>query len=147
MSASFLSTSEQETRTIAARFAAGWEPGSVVCLLGEMGAGKTHFVQGVAVALGGDMRSVTSPTFTLIQHYDTAPPLVHMDLYRLSSPDQFLSMGGPEYFDDDAICLIEWPERFPDLLTMASMFISLKDVGTSAREIMSLSRAEARRFF
>lgn len=147
MSASFLSTSEQETRTIAARFAAGWEPGTVVCLLGEMGAGKTHFVQGVAVALGGDMRSVTSPTFTLIQHYDTAPPLVHMDLYRLSSPDQFLSMGGPEYFDDDAICLIEWPERFPDLLTMASMFISLKDVGTSAREIMSLSRAEARRFF
>lgn len=147
MSASFLSTSEQETRTIAARFAAGWEPGTVVCLLGEMGAGKTHFVQGVAVALGGDMRSVTSPTFTLIQHYDTAPPLVHMDLYRLSSPDQFLSMGGPEYFDEDAICLIEWPERFPDLLTMASMFISLKDVGTSAREIMSLSRAEARRFF
>ena len=147
MNTSFLSASEEETRAIAARFARGWEPGTVVCLLGEMGAGKTHFVQGVAAALGGDSRAVTSPTFTLIQHYDTAPPLIHMDLYRLSSPDQFLSMGGPEYLDDEAICLIEWPQRFPDLLDMASMFISMRDVGRSKREITLLSQAEARRFF
>jgi tRNA threonylcarbamoyladenosine biosynthesis protein TsaE len=83
---------------------------AVLGLHGDLGSGKTCFVQGLAAALGVD-RPVTSPTFTLIHEYRGNRRLVHVDLYRLRGPDDAADLGLEEYFDADGIVAIEWAER------------------------------------
>ena len=91
-------------------------PGGVVALNGALGAGKTTFVQGLGFALGLQ-RPVTSPTFTLSTEYQTPRfKLVHMDLYRLTGPDDVLTIGYPEYLETGAVVAVEWPERAGDLI-------------------------------
>ncbi len=105
-----------ETWQVAARVAARLPRGGVVALSGDLGAGKTAFVQGIAHALG-IARPVTSPTFTLVGDY-TGPRgrLIHMDLFRMTGPDDLLTIGFPEYLESDAIVAVEWPERAGDLI-------------------------------
>ncbi len=105
-----------ETWQVAARVAARLPRGGVVALSGDLGAGKTAFVQGIAHALG-IARPVTSPTFTLVGDY-TGPRgrLIHMDLFRMTGPDDLLTIGFPEYLESGAIVAVEWPERAGDLI-------------------------------
>ena len=84
--------------------------GSVVLLEGTLGAGKTTLARGFAVGLGVT-EDVTSPTFALVHEYEGTLPLFHMDLYRLSSVEEFEAIGGWEYFQRDGVVLIEWPDR------------------------------------
>jgi len=100
-----------ETRALAARLGARLRPGDVVLLEGDLGAGKTTFVQGLAEGLG--VRApVTSPTFTLIQEYPGPNfPLFHFDLYRLGGPEEIADLGFDEYLERGGVVVVEWAER------------------------------------
>ena len=118
MTGSFEVGSVEETWALARRLAPELRPGDVVCLEGELGAGKTTFVQGLAAALGVD-GLVNSPTFCLVQEHrrkDGGPALVHMDLYRLHGEDDVLSIGWEDYLAEGAILAVEWPERAESLI-------------------------------
>jgi tRNA threonylcarbamoyladenosine biosynthesis protein TsaE len=115
----------EETWRVAAEVARQLTPGSVLALTGDLGAGKTTFMQGVAFALGVK-RPITSPTFTLCQEYDTPRfKLVHMDLYRLNGPDDLLTIGFPEHLESGAVVAVEWPERGGDLIPPDALHITL----------------------
>ena len=108
--------SVEETWAVAAQLAPELSPGRVIALIGDLGAGKTTFMQGLGFALGVK-RPVTSPTFTLSVEYPTPRfKLVHMDLYRLNGPDDLLTIGFPEYLESGAVVAVEWPERAGDLI-------------------------------
>ena len=114
MKTSYTVHSVEETWAVAAKLAPVLSPGSVVALTGDLGAGKTTFMQGLGFALGVQ-RPVTSPTFTLSVEYPTPRfKLVHMDLYRLNGPDDLLVIGFAEYLESGAVVAVEWPERAGD---------------------------------
>lgn len=106
-SALHISYSDTETREIALALGAELEMGSVICLSGDLGAGKTTFVKGIAEARGISPLDVTSPTYTYLHLIET---LAHFDLYRLQGREQFFSMGFDEYLEGEHIVCIEWPE-------------------------------------
>jgi tRNA threonylcarbamoyladenosine biosynthesis protein TsaE len=117
-----LSRSPSETRALA-RETVRQIPGSaVIALHGELGSGKTCFVQGIAEALG-IRRPVTSPTFTIINEYPGPRPLYHVDLYRLGSPDEALGIGLEGYLQGEGIVAIEWAERLGDLLPEGAIHV------------------------
>jgi tRNA threonylcarbamoyladenosine biosynthesis protein TsaE len=120
-----LSDSAEATRLLAAKVAAILHPGDVVLLFGELGAGKTTFVQGLCQALG-TCEKITSPTFTLMHVYRSARCNVfHFDFYRLASVHEIAALGFEEYFEGEAICLIEWPERALPLLSGRALHVKL----------------------
>ncbi len=105
------SNSEADTRAFAARFAATLQPGAVLLLSGDLGAGKTAFVRGLAEGLGIDPADVTSPTFTLVHEYRQGRlPLVHVDLYRLNDAD-LDELGMDADLAEQGVLAIEWAER------------------------------------
>jgi tRNA threonylcarbamoyladenosine biosynthesis protein TsaE len=108
-------------RQVALRLPAG----GVVALQGNLGAGKTTFVQGLARALGVT-RPVTSPTFAIVSEYQgTQLRLIHFDLYRLHSPDDLLALGFQEYLERGALVALEWPDRAGDLLPPETIHVHL----------------------
>lgn len=110
--------------------------GAVVALYGDLGAGKTHLVKGLAEALGGRAQDVTSPTFTLVHEYDTAPVLVHADLYRVESDAEARALGLDEWIDDTrAVVVVEWPERAPGLLPPDTLHLHLAHLGGDRRRL------------
>ena len=114
--------SVEETWELAKKLATELKPGDVVCLEGDLGAGKTTFTQGLAAALGVPGR-VTSPTFCIVQEHrrqatadDCNRLLVHMDLYRLHGEDDVIAIGWEDYLAEGAILVVEWPERAGTLI-------------------------------
>ena len=109
----WLSRSEAETREIGARLASELEPDGVLLLTGDLGAGKTVLVQGLAAELGIDPRHVQSPTFTVVrEHHEGRRPLIHVDLYRLE-PEEAAALGVEEILAGPGIKAVEWAERLP----------------------------------
>lgn len=128
------SNSEAETRAIAARLAAALEPGAVLLLSGDLGAGKTAFVRGLAEGLGIDPAEVTSPTFTLVhEHRGGRLPLIHVDLYRLDSAD-LDEIGLDSEFAATGVTAVEWAERLSRAISDA-VTIRITDQGGDARTI------------
>lgn len=126
---------EAETRALAFKFAKSLEENQIVCLFGDLGAGKTTFVKGMHEALSGSADLVSSPTFSLLNIYQGDKVLYHFDLYRLHDADEFLAMGFDEYFFADGICCIEWSERITRLLPLDSIFLTLAHAGGNMRHI------------
>jgi tRNA threonylcarbamoyladenosine biosynthesis protein TsaE len=118
-------TSVEETRIVGAALAPMLVPGDVVSLTGDLGAGKTVFVQGLAAASGVKDR-VTSPTFTIVHHYEGRYPLVHMDVYRLNSFQEVLDLGFEEFLDPGSVVLIEWGEAIAPLLPRRYLEIEMR---------------------
>ncbi len=108
----------------------------MLALRGDLGAGKTHFVKGVAAGLGADPDEVTSPTFTLIHEYRSGRmPIFHFDLYRLESADELLRIGLDDYLDDDGVVIIEWADKFPKLLTSGTRWLHFRVLEGDQRSI------------
>jgi tRNA threonylcarbamoyladenosine biosynthesis protein TsaE len=111
-------------------------PGSVVALIGPLGAGKTHLARAIAEGLEiADSRAVTSPTFVLIQEYAARLPIYHFDAYRLQSEAEFFDLGAHEYMAGDGVCLIEWADRVPGCLPAEHLRIELIVTGETARRV------------
>jgi tRNA threonylcarbamoyladenosine biosynthesis protein TsaE len=125
--------SEQDTFALGTKVAAGLKPGTFVLLHGDLGAGKTSFVRGMAAGLGADPDDVSSPTFVLIQHYKGRTPLIHVDLYRLESGAAVDDLGLEE-LASGAVVAIEWAERLPRPLD-GSVTVRIEDLGGDARRI------------
>jgi len=112
----FLTQSAEETVELGRRLAAELPRRGLVLLIGNLGAGKTTLVKGIAEGLdAAPADDVTSPTFTLIHEYGDPPRLYHIDLYRLEEARQVAALGIEELLDRDGLVVIEWGERFPEL--------------------------------
>jgi tRNA threonylcarbamoyladenosine biosynthesis protein TsaE len=107
--------SEEETEALGERLASFLAPGDVLALSGELGAGKTCLVRGLARGLGVDETTVASPSFTLLNEYEGRVPLYHLDCYRLPDPGAVAELGLADYFEAGGVLAIEWAERVPDL--------------------------------
>ena len=132
--ATYRTASEGETIALGERLAREL-PRGVVLLIGNLGAGKTTLAKGIVNGLGAaPPEEVSSPTFTLIHDYGEGR-VYHVDLYRLDEPREVATLGLDELFDRDGIVLIEWGERFPQLLPVERTEIRIRSVGDDAREI------------
>lgn len=118
---------------LASRLAAVLRIGDVVALSGELGAGKTTFARGILRGLGWT-GEVPSPTFTLVQTYDTLPPVWHVDFYRLESPDEAEALGLDDAWDEAAV-ILEWPERLGARLPPHALHIHLDGAGEATRRL------------
>lgn len=136
-------SSVEETWAVARDFARELKAGDVVCLEGDLGAGKTTFTQGLAAALGVSGR-VTSPTFCIVQEHCASsggsPLLVHMDLYRLRCEDDVLSVGWEDYLSDGAILVVEWPERAGELIPGNAWRVSMTHGASEGSRHIDIAR-------
>jgi len=130
-----ISRSAEETMAHGRAIAATLRRGDVLALCGDLGAGKTHFVKGVAAGLG-IISPVTSPTFTLLHEYSGGRlPLYQFDFYRFEDEDEALKIGLDEYLDGDGACLIEWADKFPALLPPHTRWLRFTHRPDGGREI------------
>jgi tRNA threonylcarbamoyladenosine biosynthesis protein TsaE len=125
----------EATRMVAAEFVASLKAGHVVALVGDLGAGKTEFVKGLAAGLESPA-TVTSPTFTLIHEYRGGRlPLYHMDFYRLSSEDELDEIGFDDYLNQPGVCAVEWANRFPQRIPSTAIWVTLSIAENNERLI------------
>ncbi len=141
MSTITLTHSESETEAAGTALAKRLPPGSCVLLIGDLGAGKTAFVRGMASALEIPPDEVSSPTFTLVQEYRGTLPLYHADLYRLAGAE-IDDLGLDELCASGGIVAIEWGEKLPHPVTEA-IRVTLVDLGNESREITIEARDQA----
>ncbi len=127
----FVANSSADTERIAAEFAKRLRPGDVVTLEGDLGAGKTVFVRGIAAGLG-ICETVCSPTFTIVNEYRGALPLYHFDVYRIGSALEMEDIGFDEYLFGQGVCVVEWASHILELFTMPHYAVSIsKDLSIS----------------
>ena len=130
-----ISHSREETRAFGARLARMLQPGDVLLLLGDLGAGKSELTRGIAGGLG-ITDPVTSPTFTILNCYEGGRiPLYHFDWYRLNDTEELYEMGLDEYLGGDGIAVIEWPMKCPEAIPEKCLVIRLEPLGEEEREI------------
>jgi tRNA threonylcarbamoyladenosine biosynthesis protein TsaE len=130
-----VSTSDAaDTRRLAASLAATAEPGDLVCLWGELGAGKTQFAKGFGAGLGVP-GTISSPTFILMSEYQGRLPLFHVDLYRLADGADALAGGIVDERQAAGVTLVEWPDRMADLLPAHRLDVIIDGTGTEPRRI------------
>ena len=138
----FFSRSPEQTRRIGKRVGGALQSGDVICLQGDLGAGKTTFVQGIAQGWGS-LDSVSSPTFILVNVYRRADQsqLFHMDAYRLDSTPEAEELDLDSMLADGAL-IIEWPERMAELIPSERLWIKLEHVDDEEREMKFKARGK-----
>jgi tRNA threonylcarbamoyladenosine biosynthesis protein TsaE len=130
-----ISHSVEETLALGESWGKAATSGLVIGLSGDLGAGKTQLVKGIARGLSCD-EPITSPTFTLVNIYETGRlPLYHLDLYRLETDKQIIAAGLDEYFEPDGVAVIEWIERWKDALPSRFRNVNIKVLSETKREI------------
>jgi tRNA threonylcarbamoyladenosine biosynthesis protein TsaE len=131
----YVADDEQMTDQLGALLADTMPPGTVIALMGTLGAGKTRLVQAVAAALGVAAKAVTSPTFVLVNEYlQGRLPVYHFDTYRLRDDDEFIELGPEEYFDGAGLTFVEWADRVVDCLPPDHLQIAIEVLGNTQRE-------------
>ena len=122
----FILKNEEDTAALGASIAEGLKPGAVIALTGDLGAGKTTLTKAVARALGVT-ETLTSPTFTIVQEYESGRmPVYHFDVYRVHGEDDLFELGFDDYLHGRGVCLIEWADLIEDLLPEGAMRIKLE---------------------
>jgi len=128
--------SAEETRGLGRRLGLLLADGDVVALVGELGAGKTWFAKGIALGFGvAEGIIVTSPSFALVNEYEGRSTLIHMDVYRLGQLSEFVSAGLEEFFCGRGLVVMEWADRFPDVLPEGRLDVRLQILDERRREI------------
>ncbi len=140
MTEEFFSCSGHETRQIARQFAASLQPGDIISLSGQLGAGKTLFMRGITEFFNCDDQ-LTSPTFSLFNIYqgslgDEEVMLHHFDLYRIESLRELEAIGFDEYLSSGDLSVVEWAERFPEYASLYTVTVSLEYAGDEGRRII-----------
>ena len=119
-----ITNSEQETYYIGQRLGAMLKKGSIVCICGDLGTGKTVLVRGIANAL--DINDyITSPTFTIVNEYNGKINLNHFDVYRVYDPDELYDIGFEEYIYSDSVSVIEWADLIQDIIPSDALWINI----------------------
>ncbi len=136
-------TSAEHTRALAAAIGAQLDAGDVVVLVGEMGAGKTTFVQGLARGLGVD-EIVTSPTFTIVQEYDGRIPVAHVDVYRLVRFQELHDLGLEELLESGRVVVVEWGDVVDQALPAERLVVELGPGGTDDERTVVIDAAGPR---
>jgi tRNA threonylcarbamoyladenosine biosynthesis protein TsaE len=140
MTGKFLTRSEDETIELGKRFSTILEPGDVVALFGDLGSGKTKFVQGVCIGLGV-FETVNSPTFIIMNKYKGRLTVYHFDFYRVKSVDEVIEIGFRDFIFNDAVSLIEWADVVYELLPSKRYDVYLRFIdGEDEREIEIIKR-------
>ncbi len=132
----YCTANAEETMDIGYRLGRCLRPGVAVGLYGELGAGKTVFVKGIARAFGISDRDVMSASFTIITQYGTSPPLTHIDLYRVEKPEELLEIGIADEIGGDAVTVIEWAEKAAGYMPAHSISVRLRAMSDGSREIV-----------
>ena len=130
-----ITNNESETEALGERFAAGLQGGSViVAMYGDLGAGKTAFVRGMARGLGLSCR-VSSPTFTIVNEYLGERDLIHFDMYRLGSADELFEIGWEDYVNRGTVCAVEWSENVDGAFWGDEIKVTIEKTGDNTRKI------------
>ncbi|MBP3581250.1 MAG: tRNA (adenosine(37)-N6)-threonylcarbamoyltransferase complex ATPase subunit type 1 TsaE [Clostridia bacterium] len=131
----FITHSENETLEVAAKFATTLSAGNIILLNGDLGAGKTVFTKGIVNALSNGKIIAVSPTFVIVNTYDTQPAINHFDLYRIEDVSELEAIGIEEYLYSDAINIVEWSERAIELFPNDSIVVEILKVDDNTRKI------------
>ncbi len=135
----YISNSVEDTWAVAASLVSELPLRAVLALHGNLGAGKTCFVQGLAIALGIN-QPITSPTFTIVNEYCGDRYLCHIDLYRLSGADEVLALGFDEYLEAKGVIAVEWSERAEEVFPSDAIHIDIKSMGLSDTRVIVIRR-------
>jgi len=129
-----ISNNENETICEGEKLGRLLEPGAVVAIYGELGAGKTAFTRGIARGLGIGM-NVSSPTFTIVNEYPGDVPLFHFDMYRLESENELFDIGWYDYLDREGVCVVEWSEKVPGAFPQDTIKVKIENQGDTCRRL------------
>lgn len=130
----YITHSETETEALAESLANKIKDGTVLAMYGDLGAGKTAFVRGLAKGMGLNCR-VSSPTFTIVNEYEGDRELIHFDMYRLSSSDELFDIGWEDYLARGAVCAVEWSENVDDAFFGDETVIRIEKLSDTDRRI------------
>lgn len=119
-----LSHNEQETRKVGEKIAQMLKKGDIICLEGDLGAGKTILSKAIAESLG-IQEPVTSPTYTIVHEYKGSIPLYHFDVYRIMTVEEMFELGFDEYIFGEGICVIEWADKIKEIIPSTSIWIKI----------------------
>ena len=133
MTVEFYAHSLAETDQFGRLLAERLPNGAVVALIGTLGAGKTRLVQAIAEASGVPKDAVSSPTFVLLHEYDGERPIYHFDAYRLADADEFRRLGPDDYFEGNGLTLVEWADKFPEILPKERLEIRISVLESDIR--------------
>ena len=139
---SVITTGPEQTEHIGELLGTRLGPGDVVCLYGELGAGKTSLAFGIAMGLDVHEQYITSPTFSFVNEYEGRAPFYHIDLYRLNEPRELEGIGFEGYLESDGVTVIEWADRAEDELPEERFSVYLSYVSENGREIGFLAEGE-----
>lgn len=130
----FYTNSDRETEAVGEQFGRSVKDGTVVAMYGDLGAGKTAFVRGMARGMGISDR-VSSPTFTIVNEYLGDRTLIHFDMYRLGSADELFDIGWEDYLARGAVCAVEWSERVEDAFYGDEVRLTIEKLSDTSRKI------------
>ena len=131
----YITKSEKETFAVAEKFADSLFVGDIVLLGGDLGAGKTVFSKGVVSKLSDGKLTAISPTFVIVNVYQSNPVVYHFDLYRITDVSELDAIGAEEYFYSDGISLVEWPSRIEGYFDKKTIKVYIKKVSDEERLI------------
>ena len=134
LESSFETASEEDTQALGERFGKALRAGDVVALVGDLGAGKTVLAKGIVVGLGG-REEATSPSFTLVNVYESPLPVYHLDFYRLEREEDVESLGFRDLLDGVGVVLVEWADRVPSCLPADRLEVSIRRIDDRRRAL------------
>ena len=130
----YYTNSDKETEAIGEQFGRSVKDGTVIAMYGDLGAGKTAFVRGMARGMGITER-VSSPTFTIVNEYLGDRTLIHFDMYRLGSADELFDIGWEDYLARDAVCAVEWGENVEEAFYGDEIRLTIEKLSDTSRKI------------